>query len=292
MLSIAMLGVGEAAGALLEGWDRRGCRRIAIFDIKARHPATKSWVAGRCVDLDVMNCATPANALHDADLVLSLVTADQALAVATEAAPHLTQGALYVDGNSCSPETKRQAARQVDAAGGRYVDMAIMAPIYPRRHLTPVMLAGPDAPVAKRALAGLGMQPQVVGPDIGQASTIKMVRSVMIKGMEALTAECMLAARRAGVLDAVLESLMASDPGIDWRERSAYNLERMMVHGTRRAAEMREVAGTVEHLGLPARLSRAVAEWQAELGRLGLAAGEDDVTARADRILAVLADRR
>jgi 3-hydroxyisobutyrate dehydrogenase-like beta-hydroxyacid dehydrogenase len=170
--------------------------------------------------------------------------------------------------------------------------MAIMAPIYPRRHLTPVMLAGPDAPVAKRALAGLGMRPQVVGPEIGQASTIKMVRSVMIKGMEALTAECMLAARRAGVLDAVLESLMASDPGIDWRERSAYNLERMMVHGTRRAAEMREVAGTVEHLGLPARLSRAVAEWQAELGRLGLAAGEDDVTARADRILAVLADRR
>ena len=117
------------------------------------------------------------------------------------------------------------------------------------------------------------MVPAVAGPRVGDASTIKMLRSVMVKGLEALTAECLLAARRAGVEGAVLASLQASDPGFDWTARSAYNLERMMVHGRRRAAEMREVAATLRELGLPDRMAAATADWQAELGALGLAGG-------------------
>jgi 3-hydroxyisobutyrate dehydrogenase-like beta-hydroxyacid dehydrogenase len=235
-----------------------------------------------------VSCPSAAEALRGAQLILSLVTADQALNAATEAAPHLTSGALYIDDNSCSPQTKCQAAARVEAAGGRYVDMAIMAPVHPRRHLTPVLLAGPHADAASRALASLGMRPGVAGDQVGQASTIKMVRSVMIKGIEALTAECMLAARRAGVADAVLASLQASDASTDWRARASYNLERMMVHGGRRAAEMREVARTVAELGISDRMSRATAEWQQAIGDLGLEGGEDRVEDRADRILAAL----
>jgi hypothetical protein len=115
-----------------------------------------------------------------------------------------------------------------------------------------------------------------------------MLRSVMVKGLEALTAECLLAARKARVEDAVLASLQASDPGFDWRQRSAYNLERMMAHGERRAAEMREVAATLRGLGLPDRMAAATAEWQAAIGALGLGDADEDVGARADRILARL----
>jgi 3-hydroxyisobutyrate dehydrogenase-like beta-hydroxyacid dehydrogenase len=129
------------------------------------------------------------------------------------------------------------------------------------------------------------MTPAVAGPAIGDASTIKMLRSVMMKGLEALTAECLLAARRAGVDGAVIASLQASDPGFDWQRRSAYNLERMTAHGLRRAAEMREVAATLRELGLPDRLAAATADWQDEIGALGLEAGEADAGAQADRIL-------
>ncbi len=115
-----------------------------------------------------------------------------------------------------------------------------------------------------------------------------MIRSVMIKGFEALTAECFLAARRAGVDDAVIASLQASDPGVDWPARGAYNLERMMAHGTRRAAEMREVAATLRELGLPDRMAAAAALWQDQIADLGLAPGTPDLAARADRILAAL----
>jgi 3-hydroxyisobutyrate dehydrogenase-like beta-hydroxyacid dehydrogenase len=132
------------------------------------------------------------------------------------------------------------------------------------------------------------MEPAVAGRRVGEASAIKMLRSVMVKGLEALTAECLLAARRAGVDATVLASLRASDPGFDWAARSAYNLERMTTHGLRRAAEMREAAATLRELGLPDRMALATAEWQAELGGLGLPPGEAEAGARADRILARL----
>ncbi len=112
-----------------------------------------------------------------------------------------------------------------------------MAPVHPKRHETPILLSGPEAEAALPVLTSLGMLPRVTGVRVGEASSIKMLRSVMIKGLEALTAEAMLAARKAGVEGAVIASLQASDPGIDWEKRSAYNLERMMVHGERRAAK-------------------------------------------------------
>jgi hypothetical protein len=86
----------------------------------------------------------------------------------------------------------------------------------------------------------------------------------------------------------VLASLQKSDPGWDWQDRVAYNLERMMVHGARRAAEMREVAKTLQDLGLPAAMSQATVEWQARVASLALAGGELDLADRADQILAAL----
>jgi 3-hydroxyisobutyrate dehydrogenase-like beta-hydroxyacid dehydrogenase len=139
------------------------------------------------------------------------------------------------------------------------------------------------------ALRALEMRPTAAGETVGQASAIKMLRSVMIKGLEALTAECFLAARRDVVEAQVLASLETSDPDIDWRGRGIYNLDRMMIHGERRAAEMREVALTVSKLGLPASMSAAAAEWQEAVAALDLQPSEDeDLWGRLDRLLARL----
>lgn len=287
---IGLVGFGEAAEAFHSGWEIGGSGRVRAYDLKLLDPATASPLAMRCRAADVEACADPAKALADASLVFSLVTADQALAAAETAALHLAPGVLWLDGNSCSPGTKRAAAAVIEAAGGAYVDMAIMAPVYPKRHLTPVLLAGRAAAEAAARLLALGMRPTVAGERVGDASTIKMLRSVMVKGFEALTAECVLAARKAGVEGAVLASLQASDPGFEWSQRMAYNLERMMVHGVRRAAEMREVAATLRELGLPDRLATATADWQADVGALGLQGDNDGLTGRADRVLARIAN--
>lgn len=281
---LAFIGFGEAAEAFATGLGPA----IAgtAFDVNAAAPALPSALPpARAARAGVIFSANRATVLTPAQAVFCLVTADRATAAAEECAALLPQGMFWFDGNSCSPGAKRRAAQVIEAAGGRYVDMAIMAPVYPKRHQTPLLIAGPHAETAAALLAGLGMNATVTGDQVGDASSIKMMRSVMIKGMEALTAECLLAARRAGVDGPVLASLIASNPEIDWPVQAAYNLERMMVHGRRRAAEMREVAATLDELGLPAGLARATVDWQSRIGDLGLDPGADDFATRADQIL-------
>ncbi|WFE76753.1 DUF1932 domain-containing protein [Roseinatronobacter sp. S2] len=285
---VAFIGFGEATRAFVSGWGNVRPATMSAFDIKTQSAASRAAILAQYDAHGVCGTDSPAAALDGAALVFSLVSADQALVAAEAAAPCLPAGALWLDCNSCAPDTKAQAAEIIDAAGGRYVDVAIMAPVHPKRHLVPLLVSGPHAGRAMCALNALSMRPQIAGARVGQASSIKMLRSVMIKGMEALSAECFLAARRAGVEDQVLASLEGSDPDINWRARASYNLERMAVHGARRASEMHEVAATVAALGLPCAMSAASAQWQARIADLQMDPGDDDLIARMDRILAVI----
>jgi len=286
--NLALIGFGEAGCAFFEGWRLAGRGRVRAFDIKTDVPQSRAEMQARYDENGVVGCQSPGAALAGADVVFSLVTADQALAAAEAAAPHLSRNAYWFDCNSCAPDTKRAAAVAIERAGGRYVDVAVMAPVHPRLHQTPLYASGPAAAEACEVLKSLDMRPRIMGMRVGDASAIKMLRSVMIKGIEALCAECFLAARKADVEDAVLASLTDSDPELQWAKRGAYSLERMMVHGARRAAEMREIAATLRGLGLPERMSAAAAEWQDQIAALGLEAGPSDLAQRADRILSKL----
>ena len=254
MGEVTVIGFGEAGMALVPAGARG-------FDIR-QDPAKREDFR-RC---DVRACTTAAEALSGATVVLSLVTADQALAAAEADAPHLARGTLWLDLNSVSPDTKRAAQAAIEGAGGRYVDVAVMAPVLSARREVSLLVAGSHAEAGLSALAEMGFTSAcaVAGP-IGAAAAIKMVRSVMIKGIEALSAECALAANAAGVLPEVLASL-----GDEWGPRFDYNLDRMMVHGTRRAAEMGEVVATLDALGTGSAMARATRERQAALGALGL----------------------
>ncbi len=290
---IALIGFGEAGQAIAKGL-RLDAPDLDIraFDIKTGNAAAK---AGKWDDYEaaqVTGCATLADALADAldgqGAVFSLVTADQALEAARAAAGHLYPGALYFDCNSCAPGTKRAAADLIGAAGGHYVDTAVMAPVHPRLHKVPLLVSGPNAEAALPVLTALGMEPRLIPGDVGRASSIKMMRSIMVKGMEALALECILAARKAGVDGEILESLGGSFPGFDWPKKMAYDFERSTTHGLRRAAEMREVAKTVDELGLMNGMSRAIVDWQQAVGDLALQPGDPELGVRADAILNAL----
>ncbi len=289
LVNLAFVGFGEASTAIVEGWGARDGATTA-YDIKTDDPdrttADAKFADYQSAGID--GKVRLPDALENAELVFSLVTADQAETAAEAAAPHVAWNALFLDGNSCAPGTKRRSAAIVEAAGGRYVDVAIMAPIRPALHKTPMLLSGPHAGAALDAMQRLDMNATIAEGEVGTASSIKMMRSVVIKGMEALVLECVLAARKAGVEDVVLDSLDKTYPGFDWRKRAAYMMERVTTHGVRRAAEMREVALTVDELGLEGGMSRATVDWQQRIGDLGLPPGEDDYKARADAILKVL----
>ncbi|AUH32649.1 NAD(P)-dependent oxidoreductase [Paracoccus tegillarcae] len=286
--NVTFVGFGEAASAFVAGWGEGRPDFIRAYDIKTRTDDTRTVMTDRYAAHEVDGKADLQAALAGAETIFCVVTADQALTAALAAAPWIRDGALWLDCNSCAPGTKRRAAGVIEAAGGRYVDVAVMSPVYPKFHHVPLFLSGPHAAMAAGILRALDMRPELAGDEVGRASSIKMLRSVMIKGLEALTAECFLAARRAGVEDEVIGSLERSDPDIKWRERGSYNLERMMVHGARRAAEMQEVAITVDQLGLGGRMAAATADWQKLIADLGVPPGEDDLIARADTILSRL----
>ena len=277
-LRLALRGFGEAGSAFASGWNRSILASIAAYDEKIAIAEERPALEARLREHQVTGCEDPASAYTDADLIFSLVYADRALDAAADTARHMTLGALYLDGNSCSPQTKVRAAEAITAAGANYIDMAVMAPVHPQREKTPVLLSGPEAERACTLLLELGMKPRVVGDKVGAASAIKLTRSIMIKGMEALFAECFLTARLNGVEDEVLASFEASDPDINWKKRRNYTMNRMTVHGRRRAAEMREAASMIAELGLPNHMADSTARWQQMLGDLPLETDEiDDV---------------
>ena len=285
---IAFLGFGEAARAFLEGWRSEPGfgARVAAYDIKTNSPDPIVASAKRAdyAAANVTGAASAPEAVANADAVFSVVTADQAHEAAVAALPGLAVGAFFFDCDSCAPQTKVRTAEAVEAAGGRYVDVAVMAPVHPRLHRTPLLISGPHALAAAPALAALGMTAPIHDGPVGSASSVKMIRSIMVKGIEALVCECVLAGTKAGVIDEVLASLDDTYPGFDWRKRSAYMLERVMTHGVRRAAEMREVALTVDGFGLDGAMSRASVAWQQTVGDLGLKTTPEE--ARDYRLLA------
>ena len=262
---LALIGFGEAARAFAG----QLTASLRGYDLKSDANMLDAFAAA-----GVITCDSVRDALEGSDAVLSLVTADQAHAAASNA-DGLANGALWFDMNSVAPDTKRAAAAAIVARGGRYVDVAVMAPVHPKRAAVPLLVAGPHAVAGAEFLKAVGFSDvSVVGDQVGAASAIKMIRSVMVKGIEALSAECVLAAEAAGVRDAVIASLDASSLGADWGARFDYNLDRMMLHGGRRAAEMDEVVATLDALGTGSAMSRGTAERQRAIGAHGVAPPE------------------
>ena len=281
---VGLIGFGEAGSTFARAGD--WAEAAHVFDIKTDGAETRDAMLAAYAQAGVLPARFLEDALDGVGLILSLVTADQALAVAEAAAALIAPGALFCDLNSVAPQTKQAAARAIEAAGAHYVDVAVMAPVDPARLNVPLLISGTQAEVAQTRLATLGFgKSRVVGADVGRASSIKMIRSVMVKGMEALTAECVLAADNAGVLDEVLASLDASEKAKPWDVRADYNLDRMLVHGLRRAAEMEEVVKTLEGLGTGAAMTRGTVARQRAIGALGVKAPPDGLGAKIARIV-------
>ena len=285
---IAFIGFGEAGQAMAAGLREDGVSDIAAWDILFPDASGAKLIeAARTSGVRVASSA--AAAVRDAEIVIAAVTAASSYEAAQSVAGHLQGKPLYFDVNSVSPGRKQTTAKLLGDST-RYVDVAIVSAIYPARHKSPLMLAGPHAAEAGPVLAALGMKTQIVGDEVGAAAAIKMIRSVMIKGIEALTLECFLAASRAGVVDQVAASLRNNYPGVDWSKMSEYNIERMASHGIRRAAEMREVADTLRELGVKPLMTAGTIERQQQLGEIGrqpqvrdaVAKGRDEMLAAID----------
>lgn len=265
-MKIGIIGYGEV-GRIFASELRDRVDSVSAWDIKFPDPTASEQQRRHAAQNQVRLCSSLQEMCGQADLIFSMVTASNTLAVAEAVAKYITDGATFIDLNSASPETKRSAARLVHAAHGRYVEAGVMTSVPPYGLRVPILLGGERAEEVATVLGGLGMNTKVVSTEIGVASAVKMCRSVMIKGLEALVIESFTTARKYGVEDHMIATLQETFPSIDWEHHSAYFFSRVALHGARRAEEMREVARTVRESGFEPWMATAIAEkddWMAQ----------------------------
>ncbi len=267
---LGLVGYGEVGRIFSVGLHGH-FQSCAAWDLKFADAACGA--AAQAVAAGVEAQASMAALCARSDVIFSAVTASNTLAVAQAAAPHLRPGTVFLDLNSASPGTKQQAAQVIEAAGGRYVEAGVMTSVPPYGIKVPMLLGGALAAELAGKLNALGMDAKAVASEIGVASAIKMCRSVMIKGLEALVIESYATARAYGVEDYVLPTLAETFPSIDWETQGAYFFSRVVQHGQRRAEEMRESARTVAEAGFTPTMASAIADkqqWVADQARAGV----------------------
>ena len=260
---IGLIGYGEVGKVFTAGLKTKpGVVSLSAWDQKFTSDATRLKETDHANQAGVIPASSMADLCARSSLLISAVTASNTLAVATEAAQHIQPGTVFLDLNSASPGTKQQCAAVIEAAGATYVEAGVMTSVPPYGIRVPMLLGGAQAAELSALFTEWGMDAKCVSSQLGVASAIKMCRSVMIKGLEALVIESYATARAYGVEDHVLPTLVETFPSIDWQQQGTYFFSRVVQHGKRRAEEMREAANTVREAGFEPFMATAIADKQ------------------------------
>ena len=268
MRAVGFVGFGEAGFTIGNGLRAAGLERLFAFDIAADTVDRGPLIRSRAAIAGASLVPTSEALAHSVDVVLSTVTCSAALDAARQTAPYLTARHLYADLNSVSPGLKREVADVIGDTGAGFVEAAVMAPVHPYAQRVPMLIGGPAADRFVDLMAPFGMRLETLDGPVGKAAAVKMCRSIVVKGLEALLAECVLAATQYDADEKVFASLQETWPGIDWKALADYTASRMVVHGERRAREMEEVAETLTAIGVEPMMAEATArrqDWSARL---------------------------
>jgi 3-hydroxyisobutyrate dehydrogenase-like beta-hydroxyacid dehydrogenase len=300
---IGIIGYGEVGKIFASGLKAKsGVTHMAAWDLNFQDEASGASELIHAAQAGVQACKSMQSLCEASRFIISAVTASNTLAVAKDAAGFIRAGTVFLDLNSASPGTKQECAALIDAAGGQYVEAGVMTSVPPYGTRVPMLLGGSRAADLATLLSKWELDATAVSDKLGVASAIKMCRSVMIKGLEALVIESYSTARAYGVEEQMIATLQETFPSIDWNSQGAYFFSRVVQHGKRRAEEMRESARTVQEAGFEPRMTSAIADkhqWVADQAKAGVfrnvlddAAKEGNWQAFADALLAAKSSKK
>jgi 3-hydroxyisobutyrate dehydrogenase-like beta-hydroxyacid dehydrogenase len=138
---------------------------------------------------------------------------------------------------------------EIEKGAGRYIDIAVMGGFFKQGIKAPMLVAGEDAAEAVAWMNDNGFVATLLGPKPGSASSVKMLRSTLVKGIEALGVEALVAAQRQGILDEVLGCLGDAD-SMGLSGFITMLVQTHVVHAHRRWEEMGLVAQTLRETGV------------------------------------------
>lgn len=257
--ALGFIGFGEAAFWIARGLAGQGIKTLLAYDLHTTTPTRGELIRQRALEAGVSLMASYGDIAAHCDIIISAVPADAAQVAAENTAGSLNARHVYVDINSVSPAVKQAVATAITRYGARFVEAAVMSTVPPLGHRVPMLLAGPDAYAFSSAMTRFGMQFEVLEGPIGSAAAIKMCRSIIIKGLEALMLECVMGAEAYGAAEKVFATVTASIPGIDWNKLAHYMIGRTALHAQRRVHEMEESARMLTDLGIEPIMASATA---------------------------------
>lgn len=277
-MKVVFIGFGEAAFNIAAGLRSEGLSAMGAFDINAHNPKVAEVIRSRARETGVTLFDDARSACEQGDFIFSLTSAEVALRVAEDVFPHLRDGQVYVDMNSAAPAIKEAIDRIARKPGVLFCDAGVMGTVPGNRHRVPMFVAGDGAARFVEAFTCHGMKLTALNAPAGGASAIKMLKSIVMKGLPQLMFESFVGAHKYGVLDILVASLSASLDGKSIEELADTFIARTLIHAARRSAEMKDVRSTLETLGADSSMvtatitkldAMAAQNWAERLGKGG-----------------------
>lgn len=276
-LRVGFIGFGEAARTLAGGLGPAGAALRAYCRGRRHAPPYPAEFRQAAAALSVELVDTLEGLARASDVLVSAVFPEAAAPVGAESARHLRPDQLFVDVNAVAPATKEAIAAAVTARGARFVDAELMGAASLYGAAVPLYVSGSGAEEFQRRFTPLGLNVTLIPGPASAAATLKMLRSVVTKGMEAVIVEAMVAAFRAGVAPEAFTAITEPMDAIKFSDFARMCITSDLLHAGRRAVEMETVGEVVRGLGVEPIMVDAARRrllWSAGLGARPAAEGE------------------
>jgi 3-hydroxyisobutyrate dehydrogenase-like beta-hydroxyacid dehydrogenase len=267
-MKLGLIGFGQVGSAFAKGLRKEGFPHIVAYDKMQDTQQYGDMIKRRAKEADIELLSDAEQLVKNSDIIICVTSASVAVESAQQILPFIAPNHIYADLNSTSPEVKERIANLIMETEAKFVDGAIMGSISLYGYKSQILVCGDGAEIFAKALSTWGMNIRKIGDKPGQASALKMVRSVWAKGIEALLIESLLAAYEYEILEPVFESVC------EMMQEDFATLANMLIttdaiHAQRRAHEMDEVIRTLQHVGTDFTMSQATRnklQWSANLG--------------------------
>lgn len=268
MLNLGLIGYGEA-GYYLTSEFKEDTVKVYAFDVVATQGGEKAeLIKSRAKANSVTLVDTAKELFEKSDVIFCLTSAGSAVPVAGIIKEFLTEGKIYIDLNSTSPQTKAEINNVLAGAAGTYLEGAVMSAVPAKKTQVPINICGPDSEAVATMLNETGMNVHSHQGEIGSASALKMFKSVLSKGMIALITETVFCTKKYGLTEMVLHDLINTINMMSFDGFCNYVVTQASVHHARLAREMDEVVKTLESIDENAIMTKAVKEkfeWMTEM---------------------------
>ena len=270
MSVFAFIGFGELGASLAEGLGRSGAHPLVAYTRDPTRPEAAAALGERLRQTRTQLCTDLADAVSGASAVLSVVPADASLTITTAAAPLLVPGTYFVDFSAAPVADKEAGAALVAEADAQYVDAAVLGTVSTSGFEVPILASGPGAHGWQALVAPEGLRVEAIHGPAGDATLVKLLRSVYMKGRDALIVEMMLSARRYGLEQRVAQSIQGPGEQVPFPALADRVLCALAVHAERRAEELHASSEVVRAAGVEPLISEAGSEVLQAIADLGL----------------------